>query len=64
MDEKLCSGGRNKPQNWLGGRIILNHNGEKIGVLPYGFTDFEKCVIAGKEDEFQLERNVSNSTDS
>ena len=55
MDEKLCSIGGNQANNWLGGEINLNQNGEKIATLAYGFTNFEYCVGASHDDEFQLQ---------
>ena len=55
MDEELCSIGGNQANNWLGGEINLNQNGEKIATLPYGFTNFEYCVGASHDDEFQLQ---------
>jgi len=55
MDEQLCSIGGNQANNWLGGEINLNQNGEKIATLPYGFTNFEYCVGASYDDEFQLQ---------
>ena len=54
MDRKLCSGGNNKPKNWLGGEIKLKHENKNVDVLPYGFLDFEYCTVAKKDDEFEL----------
>ena len=55
MDEKLCSGGGNKANNWLGGDIYLNQNGRTIATTKYGFLNFEHCVGAARDDEFQLQ---------
>ena len=55
MDEKLCSGGGNKVKNWLGGEIYLNQNGRTIASTSYGFLNFEHCVGAARDDEFQLQ---------
>ena len=55
MDEKLCSGGGNKAKSWLGGDIYLNKNGQTIASTSYGFLNFEHCVGASSDDEFQLE---------
>ena len=54
MDETLCSGGGNKAKNWLGGDIYLNKNGRTIASTSYGFLNFEHCVGASRDDEFQL----------
>ena len=55
MDDDLCTGGGNKAENWLGGDINLKLNGEIIGTTSHGFLDFERCVGATSNDEFQFE---------
>ena len=60
MDDDLCSGGGNKAENWLGGDINLNLNGETIATTSHGFLDFEHCVEASIVDELQLQ---ATSTD-
>ena len=60
MDDNLCSGGGNKAENWLGGDINLNLNGETIATTSHGFLNFEYCVEASNVDELQLQ---ATSTD-
>ena len=61
MDEELCSGGGNKAKNWLGGEIYLNQNGRTIASTSYGFLNFEHCVGAARDDEFQLQASNDDS---
>ena len=57
MDEKNCSVGENRPNYWLGDDIYmyLNQNGRTIATIEYGFLNFEHCVGAARDDEFQLQ---------
>lgn len=60
LDQGLCDHPRWPAawENWSGGDIALNHNGNEVGTLERGFTDFEYCMprwsVDIENDEFQL----------
>ena len=60
LDQGLCNNPKwpNAWENWSGGDVAVNYNGNQVATMERGFTDFEYCMprwaVDAENDEFQL----------